>query len=341
MAAGVAAVVAAVMTIPFLQRHDMYYIGDNPESFVPLWHHFGEQLRAGHWPTSDGPGRVVRRELRGRGHVRVVEPGPTARLRPGLPVRRPCCGRCPRAGPVPRPAGHRRLPALPGVRGGPLGLRRDRGRRARYRFYGLLRSGRLADGPDGLHLGHVVLVGGPPARARAPVAGDAVPLRCPGDDDREPVRGAGNRGDPGRSRHGAARPAGLRKARPPRRGRPVRGDDGRPGLPSAGEHPPGHRPGHDRDAAERLLPRSPPAGHRRLQRAPPTCRRSSTGTARCSSWCRRPTSCGSPPRSSRGCAGARCGVPTGRSPASPSSPSSSARCRSARRTCGCSGGRSA
>jgi hypothetical protein len=56
MAAGVAAVVAAVMTIPFLQRHDMYYIGDNPESFVPLWHHFGEQLRAGHWPAMDPAG---------------------------------------------------------------------------------------------------------------------------------------------------------------------------------------------------------------------------------------------------------------------------------------------
>ena len=56
MAAGVAVVVAGVMTIPFLQRHDMYYNGDNPESFVPLWHHFGEQLRAGHWPGMDPAG---------------------------------------------------------------------------------------------------------------------------------------------------------------------------------------------------------------------------------------------------------------------------------------------
>ena len=56
MAAGVALVVAALMTIPFLQRHDAYFIGDNPESFVPLWHHFGEQLRAGHWPTMDPAG---------------------------------------------------------------------------------------------------------------------------------------------------------------------------------------------------------------------------------------------------------------------------------------------
>src|SRR4029453_14547581 len=56
MAAGVAVVVAAVMTIPFLQRHEMYFIGDNPESFVPLWHHFGEQLRAGHRPPMDPAG---------------------------------------------------------------------------------------------------------------------------------------------------------------------------------------------------------------------------------------------------------------------------------------------
>src|SRR4051794_1307067 len=44
------------MTIPFLQRHDMYYNGANPESFVPLWHHFGEQLRAGHWTAMDPAG---------------------------------------------------------------------------------------------------------------------------------------------------------------------------------------------------------------------------------------------------------------------------------------------
>jgi len=56
MAAGVAVLVAAVMTIPFLQWHDMYYNGDNPESFVPLWHHFGEQLRAGHWVAMDPSG---------------------------------------------------------------------------------------------------------------------------------------------------------------------------------------------------------------------------------------------------------------------------------------------
>jgi hypothetical protein len=54
--AAVGAAVALVMAIPFLQRHNFYYAGDNPESFVPLWHHFGEQLRAGRWPTMDPAG---------------------------------------------------------------------------------------------------------------------------------------------------------------------------------------------------------------------------------------------------------------------------------------------
>ena len=56
VAAAVGVAVAVVMTIPFLQRHGFYYTGDNPESFVPLWHHFGEQLRGGHWPTMDPAG---------------------------------------------------------------------------------------------------------------------------------------------------------------------------------------------------------------------------------------------------------------------------------------------
>jgi hypothetical protein len=56
VAVGVGGFVAIVMIIPFLLRHDFYYTGDNPESFVPLWHHFGEQLRAGHWPTVDPAG---------------------------------------------------------------------------------------------------------------------------------------------------------------------------------------------------------------------------------------------------------------------------------------------
>jgi hypothetical protein len=56
VAAAVGATVAVVMTIPFLQRHGFYYAGDNPESFVPLWHHFGGQLREGRWPTMDPAG---------------------------------------------------------------------------------------------------------------------------------------------------------------------------------------------------------------------------------------------------------------------------------------------
>ncbi|WP_104524668.1 glycosyltransferase family protein [Blastococcus atacamensis] len=52
----VGALAAAMMTVPFLHRHAFYYGGDNPESFVPLWHHFGQQLRAGQWPTMDPAG---------------------------------------------------------------------------------------------------------------------------------------------------------------------------------------------------------------------------------------------------------------------------------------------
>ncbi|GAB3314766.1 hypothetical protein GCM10027451_29960 [Geodermatophilus aquaeductus] len=53
---GVGVIVIVVMTIPFLQHHQFYYRGDNPESFIPLWHHFGQQLRAGHWPTMEPSG---------------------------------------------------------------------------------------------------------------------------------------------------------------------------------------------------------------------------------------------------------------------------------------------
>jgi hypothetical protein len=53
---GVGLAVAALTTIPFLLRHTFYYRGDNPESFVPLWHHFGRQLRSGQWPPMDPAG---------------------------------------------------------------------------------------------------------------------------------------------------------------------------------------------------------------------------------------------------------------------------------------------
>jgi hypothetical protein len=56
VACGVGLVVAVIMTIPFLQAHEFYYRGDSTQSFVPLWHHFGEALRAGRWPTMEEAG---------------------------------------------------------------------------------------------------------------------------------------------------------------------------------------------------------------------------------------------------------------------------------------------
>jgi hypothetical protein len=53
---GVGVVGALVFIIPYLQNSIFYYVGDNPESFVPLWHHYGEQLRSGQWPTMDPSG---------------------------------------------------------------------------------------------------------------------------------------------------------------------------------------------------------------------------------------------------------------------------------------------
>ncbi|MGR6965889.1 hypothetical protein ACU610_15625 [Geodermatophilus sp. URMC 61] len=53
---GVGLAVAATLVIPFAQRHAFYYGGDNPQSFVPLWHHFGQLLRAGQWSTMEPAG---------------------------------------------------------------------------------------------------------------------------------------------------------------------------------------------------------------------------------------------------------------------------------------------
>jgi hypothetical protein len=53
---GVGVVAAIMFSIPYSLHGLFYYVGDNPESFVPLWHHLGEQLRAGHWPTMDAAG---------------------------------------------------------------------------------------------------------------------------------------------------------------------------------------------------------------------------------------------------------------------------------------------
>ncbi|MTD59542.1 hypothetical protein [Amycolatopsis pithecellobii] len=50
---GVGLLAVLIFSIPYWIQPLFYYSGDNPESFVPLWHHFGEQLRAGHWPMMD------------------------------------------------------------------------------------------------------------------------------------------------------------------------------------------------------------------------------------------------------------------------------------------------
>ncbi|WP_152546793.1 hypothetical protein [Amycolatopsis orientalis] len=51
---GLAAVI--LFSVPYWLNPFFYYVGDNPESFTPLWHHLGEQLRAGHWPVMDPAG---------------------------------------------------------------------------------------------------------------------------------------------------------------------------------------------------------------------------------------------------------------------------------------------
>lgn len=47
-AAAIAVVAGAIAA--FMGTH-FFYVGDNPESFIPLWHHFGELLRDGKWWT--------------------------------------------------------------------------------------------------------------------------------------------------------------------------------------------------------------------------------------------------------------------------------------------------
>lgn len=53
---GVGIAAAVVFAIPYGLRPVFYYTGDNPESFLPLWHHLGAQLRAGQWPVMDPAG---------------------------------------------------------------------------------------------------------------------------------------------------------------------------------------------------------------------------------------------------------------------------------------------
>src|SRR5215470_874629 len=53
---GVGLFAALVFAIPFWNNAFFYYVGDNPESFVPDWYHFGELLRAGQLPFMDAAG---------------------------------------------------------------------------------------------------------------------------------------------------------------------------------------------------------------------------------------------------------------------------------------------
>lgn len=56
IALGVAAYVAVLGAIAAVAGHHFFYVGDNPESFIPLWHHFGMELRAGNWWTMEPSG---------------------------------------------------------------------------------------------------------------------------------------------------------------------------------------------------------------------------------------------------------------------------------------------
>ncbi|MCE7009470.1 hypothetical protein LWC34_42665 [Kibdelosporangium philippinense] len=47
---------AVVFLIPYLQTPYFYYVGDNPESFVPNWYHYGQQVLNGVWPTVESSG---------------------------------------------------------------------------------------------------------------------------------------------------------------------------------------------------------------------------------------------------------------------------------------------
>ncbi len=53
VALGILVVGAIGYAIPYLQNRYFYYVGDGPEGYLPLWHEFGEHLRAGQWPTME------------------------------------------------------------------------------------------------------------------------------------------------------------------------------------------------------------------------------------------------------------------------------------------------
>lgn len=56
VALSVAVATMALCVIPQWRGTFFYYMGDQHEYFLPLWHHFGEQLRGGNWPTMDPDG---------------------------------------------------------------------------------------------------------------------------------------------------------------------------------------------------------------------------------------------------------------------------------------------
>jgi hypothetical protein len=50
---GVGVLAALICVIPQWRGTFFYYVGDNVESFIPLWHNVGAALREGHWPGFD------------------------------------------------------------------------------------------------------------------------------------------------------------------------------------------------------------------------------------------------------------------------------------------------
>jgi hypothetical protein len=56
VALGVGLLSAAICVIPQWRGTFFFYVGDQYEQFAPLWHVFGEQLRAGQWPAMDPAG---------------------------------------------------------------------------------------------------------------------------------------------------------------------------------------------------------------------------------------------------------------------------------------------
>ncbi|WP_454129850.1 hypothetical protein [Microbacterium aurum] len=52
----VMAFVTLLGTVAAICGTQFFYVGDNPESFIPLWHHFGSELRAGHWWPMEASG---------------------------------------------------------------------------------------------------------------------------------------------------------------------------------------------------------------------------------------------------------------------------------------------